>query len=168
MVLEYYWENLRENWWQIIRRWPVLSACVVMVPVLLIVFVAVTLPTLRESRVPGVSSKEWYYDLNTGELFESKAGQMPPIESPSGPLADGTDAGVRAYVFIDSSRGEQIIGFLEKEVAIEPTDSEITEGPVSEKLLKRVDGEEWVPAASEEGRAIAKEYFSGGYTQCQP
>src|SRR3989339_545505 len=45
-----------------------------------------------------VANKSWFYDLNTGKLFTVNAGQLPPLEAPSGPLSDGQPAGVKAYV----------------------------------------------------------------------
>ncbi len=172
VILEYYWENFRDNWREIIKRRPIMTACAAMVPVILIIFVAVTLPTLKKTDKPSPVKKEWYYDLNTGKLFKSKVGQMTPIKAPSGPLADGTPAGVRAYVFIDDRTGEKVVGFLEKEKPIESEESENENGsqqPLAEKFLKKVDGAEWVSATSEEGRAIAKEYFSNShYTKSQP
>ncbi len=170
MILAYRWETFRDNWLRIAKRRPVLTICVAAVPVIIILFLIVTLPTMKQSAIPEVINKEWYYDLNTGDLFASKSGQTPPIEAPSGPHEDGMLAGVRAYVFYkNGDEKNMIIGFLEKEQTVETNHSDDANVPVSLKLIKKVDGAEWVPANSEQGRAIAREYFSGkSYTKCQP
>lgn len=57
----------------------------------------------------------YFYDLNTGELFAGRSNQVPPIEAPSGPLPDGSPAGVGAYVieYVDAP-GERHIVYLER------------------------------------------------------
>jgi len=69
------------------------------------------------TRPPGVSSNAYYYDLNTGELFVDKAGLIPPIDAPSGPLKGTADtkAGVRAYVFTcgEDSESDRFIAWIE-------------------------------------------------------
>lgn len=65
---------------------------------------------------PGLSSKAYFYDLNTGELFASDANRVPPIDAPSGALHGTTDAkaGVLAYVFkCDDAGHEHFIAWLE-------------------------------------------------------
>lgn len=47
----------------------------------------------------GVSTKVWFYDLNTGRLFVGSINAIPPIPAPSGPRPDGSPAGVRAHVY---------------------------------------------------------------------
>lgn len=69
------------------------------------------------SRLPGVSSHAYYYDLNTGELFIDDAALIPPIDAPSGVLK-GTEqdkAGVRAYVFTcgEDNETDRYIAWIE-------------------------------------------------------
>lgn len=69
------------------------------------------------SHQPGVPSGAWYYDLNTNRLFPGPNKALSPIQAPSGPMDDGSNAGVRAYVFACSSceqEGDRVIGYLEK------------------------------------------------------
>lgn len=169
ITLEFYWKDIQDKLGPLIRRKPILAICATMVPVIIIIFFAVTLPTMKKSSIPSVVRKEWYYDLNTGKLFKSKVGQAPPIEAPSGPLEDGRPAGVRAYVFYKAGNNEKIVGFLEKELPLEINSSNDLYQPVSMKLIKKIEGDRWIPATSEAGRTIAREYFSNSnYTRCQP
>ena len=66
-----------------------------------LVFAMVTIGQLNPDKPvrPDEPEKVWFYDLNTKELFTAKRSKLPPIKAPSGPLPDGTPAGVRAYVF---------------------------------------------------------------------
>ena len=110
------------------------------------------------------------HDLNHQRLFPVKSGQLPPIEAPSGPLANGAPAGVRAYVFTysdDPNTTDTFIGFLE---TIDPNvdkssigfmDLRVSGAETFSKgrLIRRTKDTEWVEAISEEGRAILKEAF---------
>jgi len=116
------------------------------------------------------SEKEWFYDLKHHNLFVVKSGQLPPIEAPSGPLANGEPAGVRAYVFTysdDPNTTDTFIGFLE---TIDPNVDKSTIGPMDlrvsgaemftkGRLIRRPKDKEWVEANSEKGREILKEAF---------
>jgi len=104
-----------------IKRWinehPRQTACIAAVPVLLLLIV--TIAILIPNNQPEKSSAKhvWFYDLNTNKLFKADADMRPPIESPSGPLLDGSPAGVRAYVFTtakEPNESEIIIAYLEK------------------------------------------------------
>ena len=109
--------------------------------------------------------KEWFYDLNTGELFVAKSGLAPPIDAPSGPLPNGEPAGAKAYVFSYASEpneSDRFIGFLEipnpkaQEEKLEP--SKPRTGGAQQwghgRLIRRVDDENWIPANSSEGQII--------------
>jgi len=109
-------------WWKdlAVRKWvnenPVFVMAITGASVLLLSVVIVWL--VRPEHVPKVAEykKEWYYDLNTGELFIAKKGLTPPIEAPSGPLPDGGPAGVRAYVLShvdEPNEAEHLIAFIE-------------------------------------------------------
>ena len=116
------------------------------------------------------SEKQWFYDLNHQRLFPVKSGQLPPIEAPSGPLANGAPAGVRAYVFTysdDPKTTDTFIGFLE---TIDPNVDKSSIGLMDlrvsgaetfskGRLIRRIKDKEWIEANSEEGRAILKEAF---------
>jgi len=116
------------------------------------------------------SEKQWFYDLNHQRLFTAKSGQLPPIEAPSGPLANGAPAGVRAYVFTysdDPNTTDTFIGFLEtidpnvEKSSIGLMDLRVSGAEIFSKgrLIRRTKGKEWAEANSEEGRAILKEAF---------
>jgi hypothetical protein len=114
--------------------------------------------------------KEWFYDLKHRKLFIVKKGPLPPIEAPSGLLANGELAGVRAYVFTysdDPNTTDTFIGFLETtdpnvdKSSIRPMDLRVSGAEIftNGRLIRRVKDKEWVEANSEEGRAILKETF---------
>ena len=116
------------------------------------VFAAVVISMLGDGAPPPVvpHSSEWYYDLNTDELFAAPEGLTPPIDAPSGASADGTAAGVRAHVFTyieEPNESEYYIGFLE------------TEEPGGVKLIRRMRDPNWHPVESAQGRVIITEAF---------
>ncbi len=115
----------------------------------------------------------WYYDLNTGDLFEGTSDQIPPIEAPSGPLSGqaGVPAGVKAHVFACNDCGDvedRFIGYLEMyrpEVrdrllefrnnpkAMETMSPEMMPDMMMESgmLVSNVEDQNWVEAMSEMG-----------------
>ncbi|MBA7477059.1 hypothetical protein ES707_12457 [subsurface metagenome] len=112
--------------------------------------------------------KGWFYDLNTGKLFVAKSKLIPPIEAPSGPLPDGSLAGVKAHVFTyvyEPNESERFIGFLETSDPNAEKDSSVSAKPKTDgaaswgrgKLFRRIEGEKWVSGSSREGRAILEE-----------
>lgn len=60
---------------------------------------AFTSPPAAAAPPPKRTGQVWYYDLNTGTLFTGKVEDVAPVDAPSGPLPDGGQAGVKAYVF---------------------------------------------------------------------
>ncbi len=163
-----WWERLSIRDW--LKRSPILviSVSVLLVVGVIVFFVWLTLP---EKIVPvDTSEKQWFYDLKHRGLFVVKGGQLPPIEAPSGPLANGEPAGVRAYVFTysdDPNTTDTFIGFLETtdpnvdKSSIGPVDLRVSGAEIFTKgrLIRRLKDKEWVPANSEEGRAILREVF---------
>ena len=162
------WERLAIREW--LSRSPklVIGVSAVLVVGLIVFGIWLTLP----KKVVEVENyeKEWFYDLKHRRLFVARKGQIPPIEAPSGPLANGEPAGVRAYVFTYSNEPnttETFIGFLETtdpnvdKSSIGPMDLRVSGAEIWGKgrLIRRVKDEKWVPANSEEGRAILKETF---------
>ena len=152
-----------KDWWERfdIRDWAsrspilIISLSIILVVGGIAFLVWLSLP---EKVVPvDTSEKQWFYDLNHQSLFTVKSGQFPPIEAPSGPLANGEPAGVRAYVFTysdDPNTTDTFIGFLE---TIDPNvdkskvgsmdlrvigAAEFSEG----RLIRRVKDKEWVKA----------------------
>lgn len=142
----------------------IIGVTAVCVLVLLGIIIGILIPEKTE-RVEGYK-KEWFYDLNTGELFIAKVGQKPPIEAPSGLLSNGKPAGARAYVLsyaYEPNESERFIGFLE---IADPNAEELKTDNTRERrqwghgrLLRRVEDEQWVPADSKEGRAIVEEAY---------
>ena len=165
-----------KGWWErlAIRDWLSRSPkLIIIVSVLLVAGVMVFLVrlTLPEKVVQvDTSEKEWFYDLKHRNLFIAKSGQLPPIEAPSGPLANGEPAGVRAYVFTysdDPNTTDTFIGFLETtdpnvdKSSIGHMDLRVSGAEIFSKgrLIRRVKDKKWVEANSPEGRAILKEVF---------
>jgi hypothetical protein len=162
-----WWEHLAIREW--LRRSPILilSISVLLVIGLFVFLVTITLPK-KEVQVD-TSEKQWFYDLKHQRLFTAKK-QLPPIEAPSGPLANGEPAGVRAYVFTysdDPNTTDTFIGFLETtdpnidKSSIGPVDLRVSGAEIfaQGRLIRRVKDKKWVPADSEEGKAILKETF---------
>ena len=121
-----------------------------------------------------VQNKSWFYDLNTGKLFTVNAGQLPPLEAPSGPLSDGQPAGVKAYVFNyggEPNEENQFIGYIEtfkpeaKEKLLNFVKSKTNNIEEAMKLIekgrlvRRTADKQWVPADSNEGRAVINKAF---------
>lgn len=163
-----WWERLAIRDW--LSRSPklVIGVSVVLVVGLLVFVIWLSLP----KKVVEVENyeKDWFYDLRHRSLFVGRRGQIPPIAAPSGPLANGEPAGVRAYVFTysnDPNTTETFIGFLETtdpnvdKSSIGLMDLRVSGAEIWGKgrLIRRVEDEQWVPAKSEEGKAILKETF---------
>ncbi|MBW8034880.1 MAG: hypothetical protein FVQ79_04360 [Planctomycetes bacterium] len=118
-----------------------------------------TQPSMRKD------SKQWYYDLNTGELFVGKKGLIPPVESPSGALADGTDAGVLAHVrtYADDPKASDLVVVYLETLSVEAKlemEECVALGKSSDKpwyygrSVKRPGDSEWYPVNSAEARTI--------------
>ncbi len=172
-----WWERLGVRAW--VNRNPkiVLSVTVVSAVVFLVIVIWLSIP---EKVIPVEEfDKEWFYDLNTGELFADRAGQIPPIAAPSGPLPDGKPAGVRAYVFsysLDPNSTDRFIGFLE---TTDPNADRSKLGPLDlrvpgaeqwgqGRLIRRVEDEQWFSANGPQGRAIMRITFRQDATGRRP
>ncbi|UCF44258.1 MAG: hypothetical protein JSV99_04915 [Planctomycetota bacterium] len=169
--IEHRWERLAVNTRRKINAHPrlIIGITATSVFVLFVIIVWLSWPEKVVEEI--VESKlEWFYDRNTGELFVAKGNMVPPIEAPSGPLPCGRPAGVRAYVFsyIDEpNESERFIGFLERPNPAAGTDTPggIGGGTGGAKqwgqgrLICRAGDERWVPADTEQGRAILSSVF---------
>jgi hypothetical protein len=170
------WERMQYRWQELaIRKWvnrnpkAVITITAASGLVLLSVAILQLLPEKTITIEP--IEKEWYYDLNTGQLFTAKKGLTPPIEAPSGPLPNGQLAGVRAYVLAysnNASESERFIAFLEKaDLTAQHGDNVNTNNAHISgakkwgkgKLIRRIDDELWSPADSSLGLAILEEAF---------
>jgi len=137
-----------------------------------------------KSPLPPMPTREWYYDLNSRQLFPGPVGQTPPIAAPSGSATDGSPAGVRARVFTcgKCSQSERFIGYLEtyssemkqRRQAMEERvrapqpagpdpsltmevimlETDLRQGLAS--LVKRPEDAAWVPIKSPEGQQIVQ------------
>ena len=108
-------------------------------------------------------STAYYYDLNTGEIFEAEAGLHPPIATDTGPAA-----GVQATVFTCGAcePGERFIGWLTKytpeaKEVMDEAPQDVSQMPpaayeamVNGKLVRSLEILEWVPVNSHFGRQI--------------
>jgi hypothetical protein len=174
------WERLGERF-SALRNWinrqnPKIILGVTVGCVVLLLVTVISLGLSR--RAPRIEKydKGWFYDLNTGELFLAKSGSIPPIEAPSGPLANGRPAGVRAHVFTyvyEPNESERFIGFLEttdpnaQDQAVEGADAAEPAKPSTgnaesggqERWIRRVEDEQWVLRNSREGVAIVGEVY---------
>ncbi len=162
------WERLAIRDW--LSRSPILiiGASVLLMVGVIAFLVSLTLPEKIEQ--VDTSEKQWFYDLKHQSLFVAKSGQLPPIEAPSGPLANGAPAGVRAYVFTysdDPNTTDTFIGFLEtidpnvEKSSIGPMDLRVSGAEIftNGRLIRRTKDTEWADANSDQGRAILKEAF---------
>ena len=171
--IEYKWQNLE------IRKWlndnPNITKITAAGSMLILLIVILCLIWPKPVTKYAVPKKAWYYDLNTGELFVSDAHQNPPIDAPSGPLPDGNQAGVLAYVyqFDNDKDSERLIAFLEK-LTDEAQRTRPTKLSPSEKrteqeiqlwnrgrLIKRVNDEDWIFYESSQGQTILNEVAEG-------
>jgi len=166
-----WWEDLAARKWANENPAFVMALTGACVLLLLVVVVWLSWPEY----VPEVAEykKEWYYDLNTSELFTAKKGLKPPIEAPSGSLPDGQPAGVRAYVlsYVDEpNEAERFIAFLEITDPNAANDVPDRPGPKltparrwgKGRLLRRLEDEQWVHGDSPYGQAIFAEAFATG------
>ena len=183
------WERLKERLrLPLVRRWineyprVVFSVAAASVMLLLAIVIGLSIP---DKPLPIVTiEKEWYYDLNTGKLFTAEKGLNPPIEAPSGPLPDGTPAGVRAcvlsYVY-EPNESERFIGFLETtaspEILAKLPKRRDTVNAARKwgkgKMIRKVDDKLWIPADSRLGQQILEEAFAPNEdgerpTYCRP
>lgn len=147
--------------------------------VVLVIALAILIRELRPAAPQGVT-EQWFYDLNTGQLFAATIGEIPPIAAPSGPLSNGDPAGVRAHVYAcgDCSPATRTIAYLETYTAAqrdqlrhwhdrarrtepEPDGQRFTPNPEffavlsgQAALVKRPDDADWVVRGSPEGLAL--------------
>ncbi len=164
------WEHFSMDARRWVNRRPRVIGVITAVSVLVLVVVIVALAIPEEQIEVKEYEKAWFYDLNTGELFVASNELAGPIEAPSGPLAGGRPAGVRAYVFSYSdepNEANRFIGFLERpwDDAKEENSGQANGqgGAVNRwghgRLICRVGDERWVPADSKEGRSILRWVF---------
>ena len=78
---------------------PVLVAGIAGLSLALVGFVLVSMlrPAADVSSVQGKTA--WFYDVNTGKLFQGSWKKAGPIAAPSGPTPDGELAGFRTHVY---------------------------------------------------------------------
>ncbi len=151
------------------RQWinerPLLVASVAGVSAVLLVL-ALKWTLWPASDAPQMRAKTvWFYDVNTGKLFEGSPKKAGPIAAPSGPAPDGEPAGFRAHVYsyvLDPNEAELFVGFLERPDPEAPTECSAAERSdwgrwVQGHLIRRPNDKKWVRAASPEGQAILKE-----------
>lgn len=128
----------------------------------LIILVLAIIPLFRAKKIEPIkpTEKEWYYDLNTNELFTAPKGMPVPTEAPSGPLPNGKPAGVRACVLsfaLEPKESETFIGYLETS---DPNAKNLTGQSWSEgKLIRRIQDDQWFTPKSSKGKAIIQEAF---------
>lgn len=111
------------------------------------------------------SQTAWFYDVNTGQLFQGNPRRTGPIEAPSGPTTDGEPAGFRAHVYSyvrEPNDSEWFTGFLERpdpDAKAECSASDLRDFDrwAQSRLIRRPDDKNWVQATSAEGQAILRE-----------
>jgi hypothetical protein len=107
--------------------------------------------------------KAWFYDQNAEQLFTVSSKKPGPIGAPSGPMPNGSPAGVRAHVYShipEPNESDLFIGFLEMPATrtdrTEPVPLEMDSAQLwgRNRMIKRPEDKTWVPANSREGRKI--------------
>ena len=163
------WKYLKDDirdWWSRIyfRKWinnnPKIIILLTNLSVIIFIIVIYVMFKPNGESSPQ-TDKAWYFDLNTGELFVADSDLTTPIAVPSGSLASGEAAGVKAYVFSyvkDPNESQRFVGFLEK---TDPNyvNSKTIEGIAKwgeGKLIKRIGDKRWYSATSKEGKEILK------------
>jgi len=165
--IQHFWERTNVNVREWINSHPRIIIGITTIS-MLVLFVIVIYMLIPERTIQVEEyGKEWFYDLNTGELFAAKSDLIPPIEAPSGPLSNGEPAGVRAYVFSYSDEPNErnrFIGFLEMpdpNFKLDSFDSRLSGAQRwgQGKLICKPEDNKWVLANSQEGQAILQEFF---------
>ena len=165
---KYFWYKIQERLENIgIRQWlnknfriavPILIACI------LLSFVALIVKSTPDTIIQKqIAHKAWFYDLNTSKLFIDEDTKLPPISAPSGPLPDGSPAGVRAHVYcrgFGDNQSKPFIAFLETYKTEPPTASDSSTQPKSVRFIKRPKDEDWTVADSYMGRFLMDELFT--------
>jgi hypothetical protein len=107
------------------------------------------------------AGKAWFYDLNKNELFVGPGDGIPPIEAPSGPMSNGSDAGVQAVVLDDN--GTNRVAYL---FTYPPETKKLLEGlktgdmqdvPPSAppiRWVRAAEGGDWFSEVTEQGGKI--------------
>lgn len=174
MIPEWLRSELSRKWERITKEVPVarkwvnvnprvvVGVSIASVAVLLLIIIWILLPPERTLRHEE-SKKAWFYDLNTGELFVGKSDLAAPIAAPSGPMPDGSPAGVKAYVLsyaVEPNESNRFIGFLETRDPNAPATASDSEEWGAGKLVRRLEDKKWVRGNSKRGLAILKEAFA--------
>jgi hypothetical protein len=159
-----------------LRRWineyprVVVSVAGASAMLLLAIIIWLKLPDKPAPQIVTIE-KEWYYDLNTDELFVADKGLEPPIEAPSGPLPSGKRAGVRAYVLSytdEPNESKRFIAFLEtiappEMMAKWPTRRDSVSAAKrwgKGRLIRRIEDQMWIPADSKLGQQLINDAFA--------
>lgn len=170
----YIWYDIEERWDRLgLRKWindnPKIIIGISIATGVLFLLIVITSLIPHNPPIISDSQKTWFYDLNTKKLFVVDGDSIPPIDAPSGQLADGQPAGVKAYVFSylkDPKESERFIGYLEKFTpegkkmisSIRKSESNVTSQMVhqlnSNRFVRRPADSDWVAADSDEGRFI--------------
>ncbi|MFH1615693.1 MAG: hypothetical protein ABIG61_11505 [Planctomycetota bacterium] len=180
-----YWRyRLWQSWQNLpLRKWIIRNPKIIIAITLgsLLTLAVVTAASLFSDSKPEYKppKKEWYYDLNTGKLFTAQPGLNCPVDAPSGPLPDGSPAGVRAYVLSysdDPKTSDYFIAFLETTDPYMSSDSQNPADPnlggaqrwAAGKLIRRLNDDRWFPAAGHQGIDIVKKAFAPDSTGRTP
>lgn len=143
------------------REWLNNNSAVTTIGAIVILLISLTIMLWRSGFVGGSSphTDAYYYDLKTHKLFVAQAGQIPPIDAPSG----GKDNGVAAAVFSvtnASGSSHRFIGWLER--ASDRTKKMLKNDPnpmigLSDNLIRLPQkGAHWVPENSQQGNMIMR------------
>jgi hypothetical protein len=110
----------------------------------------------------------YFYDLNTGQLFEVPVNTIGPVETESGPY-NGMPAGVRAHVYCYGTYRpgvEKFVGYLEVPLEGVPEDQwppgakPDPDTEIGDFLVRRPGDDRWYDASGQEGSRIMGEVFT--------
>lgn len=113
---------------------------------------------------PGTSSKFYYYDMKTQELFVDEADLVPPIKAPSG----GEGVLAQVYACGDCS-GELVVGILKKYTpkAKQAIENGLPPDPQGELIRLADPDSKWAPVDSSAGKAYRLESVANVKASCK-
>lgn len=152
-----------------IREWlknnPVIGGAIV-AGIMLTAILILVLSLLPTNPTPASTPNNYYYDMQSGELFVADVSLIPPIKAPSG------GEGVLAQVYACGECGddsELFVGILRKysPAGKQAIENDMPPGVENELVRLTDEGSRWVPADSEPGRAYRLQAVADAKAACK-